>query len=363
MTETVISLAELGWNSSCQEHFAAFKDLGYQASRVIREHKEAYQLCTERGELSGEVSGRFRHQAQSKDDFPAVGDWVAVEGRPGEAKATIHAVLPRKSAFSRTAAGGKTEAQVVAANVDTAFLVSGLDGDFNVRRIERYLTLAWDSGSAPVVVLNKSDVCPEVEARVDEVERIAIGVPVLPISAVEGRGLDSLRERLGPGRTGVFLGSSGVGKSTLINALLGTARMKVRAVRQDDSHGRHTTTHRELIVLPGGGIVIDTPGMRELQLWSDEAGLKQAFDDIAALAEQCRFRDCAHRSEPGCAIRRAIKLGTLDARRYESYLKLNRELRYLDARQDQRERLLEKAQWKKISAGRRKRNRPAGPWR
>ncbi|HEX2974077.1 MAG TPA: ribosome small subunit-dependent GTPase A, partial [Tepidisphaeraceae bacterium] len=290
----------------------------------------------------------LRHQATRRSDLPAVGDWVAIEPRPQERTATIHAVLPRKSQFSRKVAGTVTDEQIVAANVETIFLVIGLDGDFNVRRLERYLTPAWDSGANPVILLSKADVSDEVAARIAEVESIAMGVPVHAISAVEHRGLDALEAYLKSGQTVALLGSSGVGKSTLINALLGSEHQRVQSVSDHQSRGRHTTTHRELILLPTGGILIDTPGMRELQLWDDSQSLSSTFDDIEQLAQQCRFRDCQHNSEPGCAVQRALEQGQLDPGRYENYRKLQKELQFLAARQDHQASLIEKAKWKKI---------------
>ncbi len=356
-----MNLADIGWNSFFEQNFERFKKQGLSPVRIAQEHKRSYLVLSERGELAAEVSGKFRYEAGSKGKFPAVGDWVATSIRPEEEKATIHAVLPRKSSFSRKAilsggmpeTGGKTEEQVLAANVDTVFLVSGLDGEFNLRRIERYLAVAWDSGATPVVVLNKSDVCPDVEVRVKEVETIAFGVPVHPISAAEKQGLDIFHEHMGSGKTAAFLGSSGVGKSTIINGLLGEDRLKVREVRAYDNKGRHTTIHREMIILPTGGVVIDTPGMRELAMWSDENGLRRTFDDIEELALGCRFRDCRHQGEPGCAVRRAIEDGRLNAKRLSSYLKLKKELVHLTIRKDQRARLDAKKKWKNIEKWRR----------
>jgi ribosome biogenesis GTPase len=284
-----------------------------------------------------------------------VGDWVALSPRWDEGKATIHALLPRKTKFSRRAVlsggmpetGGRTDEQVLAANVDTVFLVSGLDRDFNVRRIERYLAVAWDSGAAPVIILNKADLCEKLAAKLQEVEAVAIGVPIHPVSATENQGLETLQTYLGAGKTVVFLGSSGVGKSTIINCLLGSERQKVHAVREDDSRGRHTTAHRELIVLPEGGMVIDTPGLREIELWSNEEGLEKIFGDIEQLAASCRFRDCRHQGEPGCAIRQALDDGSLDAGRYDNYLKLQRELKHLALRQEKGAQRRAEREWDK----------------
>jgi ribosome biogenesis GTPase len=357
-----MNIETLGWNQFFRQHFESYMERQYIPARISTEQRNIYRVLCELGELSVAVSGRLRNHAESRADLPTVGDWVAIEARPDEAKGTIHAVLPRKSRFSRKAvlAGGpaygpgRTEEQVLAANVDTVFLVSGLDGDFNLRRIERYLTVAWDSGAAPVVVLNKSDLCENIETVLEEVSAIAFGVPIHAVSAEENKGMEGLHEYLTENRTIAFLGSSGVGKSSLINRLLGEDRMKIKAVREHDNRGRHTTTHRELLVLPQGGVVIDTPGLRELQLWSDDEGLKNVFEDIDALSSQCRFRDCTHRSEPGCAVREAISEGNLRKDRYQSYLKLLKEQKFLAVKKDQRARIDTKARWKKITVAMRK---------
>lgn len=350
-----MDLRQLGWTAAFHQDFALFEAEGLTPARVAREDKQSYVVYVECGPLRASVSGRLRNNAAGPADFPAVGDWVAIQARPAEQQATIHAVLPRRSMFSRHAAGEAARQQVLATNVDCVFLVSGLDGDFNPRRIERYLTLAWESGAAPVIVLNKADVCAELDARIREVEAIALGVPVLVVSACDGRGLAELRSHVGPGITAALLGSSGVGKSSLINSLLGEEQLRIGAVREDDSRGRHTTTHRELLLLPGGGIVIDTPGMRELQLWARDEAVEGAFGDIEQLARACRFRDCAHASEPGCAVRIAVARGVLARDRFESYLKLKRELRFAARREDVGLIRAERERWKPIAAWAKKR--------
>jgi ribosome biogenesis GTPase len=341
-----MSLHLLGWNPSIENAFAPYRSRGLAPARVAREDRDRYLLLDERGERAARLAGRLRHEARSRAELPAVGDWVAARVA---ATAVIVAVLPRASAFVRKVAGETTEPQVIAANVDTVFLVAGLDGDFNLRRIERYLAAAWESGADPVVVLNKADLAADLERRVAEVESVAPGVSVLAVSALEGEGLEALGPWLAPGRTVALLGSSGVGKSTIANALLGGLRQETGAVREDDSHGRHTTTRRELVPLPGGALLIDTPGMRELQLWGGDEGLDGTFPDVATLAARCRFRDCGHAGEPGCAVREAVEAGRLDESRLESWHKLQRELTRLAARQDARARAAQEAKWKAIS--------------
>ncbi len=346
-----MDLSELGWNSFFQEGFRPYRDDGLIPARIGREDRQMYLLLSETGELTGRVCGRLSHDAQSKGDFPGVGDWVVARKLPGEQKATIHAILPRKSCFARQLPGGRTEEQVVAANVDTVFIVSGLDGGraFNLRRVERYLALAWESGANPVVVLNKADLCRDADAALEAAESIAFGIPVYAVSAIERTGIGLLRGHVETGQTVALLGSSGVGKSALVNALLGDDRQATGAVREDDLRGRHTTTHREMIPLPGGGIVIDTPGMRELRMWGSEDCVADTFSDIEELAAQCRFRDCRHQREPGCAVHHAIGQGALDAGRYDSYVRLQREMAHLARRQDHKVRQAEKARGKKLS--------------
>jgi ribosome biogenesis GTPase / thiamine phosphate phosphatase len=337
-----MNLEQLGWNDVIASSFIPYREQGFVAGRVAVEYRDRYLLYLEQGEQFAEVTGKFRHQATGLQDFPAVGDWVAVQ------QTTIHAVLPRLSKFSRKMVGGTTEEQVIATNVDTVFLVSGLDGDFNLRRIERYLVLVWESGSVPVIVLNKADLCADLKLRIAEVEVIALGVPVIALSATQQQDIEALQPYLQSGKTIALLGSSGVGKSTITNQLKGEQVQTVQAVRQGDNRGKHTTTHRQLIPLPSGAWIIDTPGMRELQLWSGAEALPETFTDVEDLAQQCRFRDCQHEHEPGCAVQGAISTGQLDASRLRNYKKLQRELQHMARRQDQRANLAEKERWKKI---------------
>ena len=349
-----MNLELLGWGSFFSKNFSSpFQD-GYTVGRVAVEQKNTYILYTEFGELSAEVSGKMRHQASGRQDFPAVGDWVALSRIEGEPKATIQKILPRKSKFSRKTVGAVTDEQIIATNVDTVFLVSGLDKDFNKRRIERYLILVWESGANPVIVLNKADLCDAVEDRQAEVEEIAPGVPIVVLSAVENQGLDRLMPFLGKGQTVALIGSSGVGKSTITNQLVGQDIQAVQSVRFGDNRGRHTTTHRELIILPSGGLLIDTPGMREIQIWAGFDGLQETFADIETLATLCRFRNCKHEQEPGCAVQQALFDGTLDEERFRNYQKLQQELDYLSRKQDQKAYLAEKEKWKKITKFQRK---------
>jgi ribosome biogenesis GTPase len=298
------------------------------------------------GEQEATAAGRLKHHASSRSDLPAVGDWVALRRRPDHDKGSIIAILPRRSAFSRRAAGNVTGEQVVAANVDVVFIVMALDADFSLRRLERYLLLARESGARPVVLLTKPDLTDDAAGQRGEVGTIAGDAPVHVVSPRAGEGLDAVRSYLAAGRTGALLGSSGVGKSTIINRLAGEDIQRTREVREVDSRGRHTTTHRELIVLPGGGLVIDTPGMRELQLWDVDAAVGETFDDIEALAPRCHFTDCRHREEPRCAVKAAVDAGQLDSQRLESYLTLQDELRVLEERQAERAMLEQKRQSK-----------------
>jgi ribosome biogenesis GTPase len=322
-----LNLQDLGWDDGFAAALEPYDNC--ISGRVSAQHRGEYDVLTEAGELRAHVVGRLRHEASSGADLPAVGDWVALR------ETTIHAVLPRRSAFLRKVAWSQTEAQVLAANLDTVFVVTGLDDDFSVRRLERYLTLAWESGASPAVVLTKADLCDDPLAWLLEAEQVAVGVPTHVVSNVTGEGLDELAAHLPPAQTVALLGSSGVGKSSLANRLLGH---EVQATKElaDDGTGRHTTTTRQLLRLPGGALLVDTPGLRELQLWSADEGIHEAFADVDELAADCRFNDCAHRREPGCAVQAAIDEGRLPRQRLQSYRALQRELARLARKQDAR---------------------------
>ena len=325
-----MNLQELGWDAFFQDAFRPYENDNLIPARVAARHHGPCELLTELGRLGGVPAGRL-----GDEELPSVGDWVAVRPLEGERKAVIEAVLPRRSAFTRKEAWSRTVAQVVAANVDTVFLVTAFGGDLNARRIERYLTSAWDSGSNPVIVANKVDLAEDRLFELADVEAVALGVPVLVVSAATGEGMDELEVHLQPGRTVALLGSSGVGKSTLVNRLAGRELLATSEIRKD-GRGRHTTSHRELVPLPSGALLIDTPGMRELQLWADEEVLDSTFAEIAELAGACRFSDCSHEHEPGCAVKSAIADGSLPRERFASYRKLQRELRALEIRKDAR---------------------------
>lgn len=317
--------------------------------RVILEHKHSYRVLTEQGEYLATVSGNFAYHSFSRKDYPAVGDFVVIEKMTGEERAIIHHLFDRKSKFTRKMAGLEVDEQIVATNVDLILLVMSLNDDFNIRRLERYLVAAWDSGATPVIVLTKADLCEDVTPYLKEIERVAFGVEILTVSAQTGEGMASLYALLSEGKTAALLGSSGAGKSTLTNALLNTEQMKVSTIREDDAKGRHTTTHRELVVLPSGACLIDTPGMRELQLWDQGDSLNASFSDIEQLKGNCRFRDCKHKNEPGCAVLQAVEEGTLDAARLTSFFKLQRELAYIEKKANTDAQLAEKRKWKQIS--------------
>ncbi|MBI5691382.1 MAG: ribosome small subunit-dependent GTPase A [Verrucomicrobia bacterium] len=361
-----MTLFSLGWNSLLADAFVSHAAAGLVPARVSVQHKHAYELLAPDGPMEAACTGRLLHSTVDRSALPAVGDWVAVRRRPGETRADIHAVLPRRTRFSRRAAGEDFE-QVVAANVDTVLVVTALDRDYNLRRLERYLAVSRASGAAPVIVLNKADLHPDPAAAGAEVAAIAPGTPVVIVSAaVDGAPepaticpvASALAPWLVPGATLALLGSSGVGKSTLINRLLGEDRQRTGGLSGTMGKGRHTTTRRELLLTPSGAIVIDTPGMRELQIWDvAEEDVDQTFADIAALAARCRFGDCAHRGEPGCAVQAAREDGTLAESRWQSYQKLQREQAYAARRADPELERANQAKWKKLHRQLRARNR------
>ncbi len=330
-------LTPYGWSPALQTQFQIHCDQHPSQDlipgRVLVQQRGLVRLVTPLGEFSAALAGRLAHDA-APGDLPVAGDWVAATPHADGSGATIHHVLPRASAFVRRASGPGGGLQVVAANVDIALITASLNADLSLRRIERYLATAWESGAAPVVVLTKSDLCDDVETLKAQVEAVAVGAPVHAVSALTGAGLDALAGLLRAGQTAVLLGSSGAGKSTLVNALAGQELMATQAILEEGARGRHTTTHRELVLLPSGGLLLDTPGMRELGLWDADAGLSATFADIEALAAHCRFHDCAHQTEPGCAIRAALEDGALDPDRWRSFQKLQRELAHLDRRED-----------------------------
>jgi len=326
------NLLALGWSAELADNL----EQGLEPGRVVAAHRGAFDVVTAHGGVRARVPGRLLYDGVDV----AVGDWVGLAG------ASVRSVLPRRSAIVRSAAGRTSESQTLAANVDVAFVVSSLGPDLEPRRIERYLITIWESGATPEIVLTKADRMDDPWPLVAEVEAVAIGVPVHVVSAVSGMGCDALRARIVEGATAVLLGSSGVGKSTLVNRFVGRELMAVKETREDDDEGRHTTTHRELILLPGGGIVIDTPGLRELQLSDAGAGaVEAAFADIEGLALECRFNDCSHETEPGCAVQEALRSGELSRDRHRSWLKLQRELRAIAMRTDARLRREEKRKW------------------
>jgi ribosome biogenesis GTPase len=333
-------LAVLGWTDELEAAFTEHAERGFEPARVVAEHRGGYLVRGERDERLAHPRGKLRDD-ELFGGMPAVGDWVAVCDAPG-GRAAIEAVLPRRTRFSRKTPWLKAEEHVLAANVDTVLLVSGLDHDFNPRRLERYLIAAWDSGADPVLVLTKLDLLDD-ETKLSEAEGIAFGVPIFAVSNVTGEGIDELRGLLRPRKTFVLLGSSGVGKSTLVNQLAGRRLMPTGDVR-NDGRGRHTTRHRQLLVLPSGALLLDTPGLRELQVW--EGDVDAAFADIAELATTCRFTDCAHGTEPDCAVQEALELGALDPDRWASYLKLQRELRRVQVRRGSREHRELKRRWR-----------------
>jgi len=344
-------LKDLGWSAVHAHGFEEFEKQGLVPARVSAQEREGYRIITSDAEYPASVTGRFHHQARHGESMPAVGDWVAASAH--EEFARIHTLLPRRTVLRRKISReGVYAAQVVAANVDLVLVATSANREFNVRRMERLLTLVWESGAEPVVLVTKTDLAADPESYLDEAREAAYGVPVLGLSAMSGAGLAELRRHTGPGKTVALVGSSGVGKSTLTNHLLGEKRMLVRAQRADDDRGRHTTTTRELFPLPGGGCIIDTPGLRAVALWASDEGLDSAFGDIDELAARCRFNDCRHQEEPGCAVREGV-----DEDRLASYHKLQRELEHQKRKESRAEAANAKRRWKAITKQNRRRNR------
>ena len=322
---TPLLIEQYGWSDTLQLAFEPHRRAGHLPGRIIVQQREAHTVVTDGGNLSARVSGRLRHEAREAG-HPAAGDWVALTANAGGGTATIHAILPRRTAFVRRAADSVQTLQVIAANIDVVFIATSMNADLNPRRLERFLAAAWQSGARPVVVLTKADLCEHPEGRAAEIAALVADCPVRVVSVRQGLGMDGLMEHVAPGETCVLIGSSGAGKSTLVNALLGEERMATQDIRATDARGRHTTSNRQLVLLPGGGLILDTPGIREVGLIDADEGLSTVFADIEHLAQKCRFRDCGHSSEPGCAVRGALDEGRLDAKRWAHYQKLSGEL-------------------------------------
>ncbi len=341
------NLIQLGWNEFFQNQFQIFKEQNFIPARIAVENKQRYILYTEMGELPGEITGKLLYSSEIAE-LPKTGDWVAAILFEDEKKAIIHSVLKRKSKLSRKVADRKAEEQVIAANVDYVFIVQSLDNNFNIRRLERYIVSALESNIKPIIVLNKIDLTGESLLRKKEVMQKFSNLPVILTNAITGTGVNEIKNILGEGKTGAFVGSSGVGKSTIINYLIGGEILRTNEVSSSVNKGKHTTTRRELFIMPGGGIVVDTPGMREFQLWNVDKGIDQVFDEIELLSLKCKFSNCTHTKETGCAVTEALGKGIIDEAKLKSYNKLQKELRYLEEKQDKNAFLKRKEREKKL---------------
>jgi ribosome biogenesis GTPase / thiamine phosphate phosphatase len=344
-----VNLEDIGWNSYFNAYCESHQNNNLIPARVTFQGKGMYRLLSESGELWAEIGGALRHESIGSGNLPACGDWVLADNPLGLDRTVIRFLMPRRTLFSRQQAGTTIGRQVIAANIDTVCLVSGLDSDFNPRRIERYLAIAWESGARPIIVLNKADICVEVSIRIAETMSMAPGVPVLAVSTIDGSGIDDILKFAGRGQTLALLGSSGVGKSSIVNRLLGKSVQEVREIDSNTGRGIHTTAARNLFILPTGGLIMDTPGMREIQIWSVNEGIDATFEDIKTLAEGCRFRDCSHQTEPGCQVRAAVAQGELDAGRLTNYFKLHKEAQYSELINSHSANWVEKKRWKKIA--------------
>jgi len=344
-----MDLHAFGWDEMFDERFQSFRESGLSPGRVVESNRFIYDLMSEGGLVRGKLSGKFRKSCLSREDYPTVGDWVAFKTNDQTGYPSIHGMLGRRSKFSRKVKGKVSQEQVIAANIDTIFIVSGLDEDFSIRRLERYTALAADSNAELVFILNKADLCEDLQKVVSEVGGLFKGVPVYALSALNNQGLEQILPHLKAGKTVVFLGSSGAGKSTIVNRLLGEERQKTGSVSAHDGRGRHITTSKNLIVLPSGALVIDTPGLREVQLLCSGEGLKNAFSDIEEYAGECKYRNCTHTDELGCAVLSAVNDGLIPEDRLKSYHKLKREIAYNLSRHDEKSRNKRGKFWKNIS--------------
>lgn len=346
---SIYNLYELGWNKDLEKEFAQFGG-DYSIGRIAVEYKNMYKIFCEDGELIGVISGKMNYTASNRQDYPAVGDWVIIDKvKSNEERTVIRGILSRKSKFSRKIAGNTFEEQIVATNIDVAFLCMSLNQNFNLRRLERYITMAWDSGATPVVLLTKSDLCDDLEEKLEQTMNVAVGADVHCISCINKHGLSEIKTYIKQGKTVAFFGSSGVGKSTIINELAGESRQDTKETSALGDKGKHTTTNRELILLKDGGIVIDTPGMREIHILDVEESVDAAFEDIEELTKKCKFSDCTHTSEPKCAVREAIESGMLKRERFENYLKLKREAEFMERKNSKKAEMQYKKSVKKMA--------------